>query len=89
MAAASDRYNARGAWQAPHEVEVLYPEIVEALVDNGVAVKVVVRQALDSSRDLVLVLNQPDQAGRAFVRTLWLNDAQDNHGTLDACNYAN
>lgn len=89
MAALADRYTRRGAWQAPHEVEVCYPAIVEAQIEDGVAVKIVVRLEMDAFRDLVLVLSQPDDARRSFVRTLWLNDAGDNHNTLDASKYAN
>lgn len=44
--------------------------------------KVVVRLAYDDKMDLVLVL-VPEQAGLFYCKTVWLNDKNDNHKTLN------
>lgn len=89
LAAIDDRYSHRASWQAPRELFLRVEQIVEATLENGAAVKAVVRVNLDATRDLVLVLQQPDEHGRVFVRTLWINDREDRHSTLDRKNYAN
>lgn len=90
QAAVQDRYtNPKSPWVAPRHVLLSAGDIVEAQVEDGVAVKAVVRVALDLDRDIVLVLNQPDRMLRAFVRTLWINLVNDKHSTLDSSKYAN
>lgn len=88
--AVRDRYtNPNAPWVAPRHVLLSARDIVEAQVEDGVAIKAVVRVPLDLHRDIVLVLNQPDSDLRAAVRTLWINEANDKHSTLDKSKYAN
>lgn len=88
-AAMDDRYSSLAPWQAPRSVKLIYEDVIEANIQDDVAVKIVVRLSLDAKRDIVLVLNQPNTQRRAFVRTLWLNLKSDQHATLDSAKYVN
>lgn len=55
-------------------------DVVEAEVENGRVIKLVVRQPLDSKRDRVMVL-VPVKSGWYCV-TLWSNSKDDKHLTL-------
>jgi hypothetical protein len=57
-------------------------EVIEVTLDHATAVKWVIRFALTTDTDLVLVL-LPD----GFVKTAWTNDKRDNHRTLDHSKY--
>lgn len=56
-------------------------DVVEISVEQGRAVKAVVRFPYSDSMDLCMVLNRP-VAGKAFVRTVWFNEVNDKHNTL-------
>lgn len=56
--------------------------VVEVEVIDGKVSKWVVRIELDAKRDLVLV-TLPD----GFVKTVWTNDANEHHATLNRRRY--
>ena len=79
-----DRY---GAVPLYPEVEFESADVVEIEIRQGQPVKAVLRFPLDDSKlDIVYVLTCPEH-GQAFVRTVWFNQAQDTHRTLDASKY--
>jgi hypothetical protein len=80
------RQDRNGALPLFPNVEFQASDVVEVQVERGEAVKAVLRVPMDDSRDLVYVLSRP-AAGRAFVRTVWCNRANDNHRTLDSSKY--
>ena len=80
MAAMSDRY---GQIELPRVFNSDNAELVEAEVEKGKVQKMVYRQPYNEENDLVIVLN-PD----GFVRTVWLNQSDDSHRTLDTEKYA-
>ena len=66
---------------APRSIEIAAGEVVEAELEGSRITKLVVRRAMDGTRDLVLVL-VPKDAGTWMVVTCWLNSNQDTHKTL-------
>lgn len=78
-----DRYGKLPLFPA---VEFEAGDVVEVQIANGEPVKAVLRVPLDDSKDLVYVLLRP-VAGRAFVKTVWFNEARDSHRTLDRSKY--
>ena len=66
---------------APQSIEIAAGEVVEAELEGSRITKLVVRRAMDGTRDLVLVL-VPKDAGTWMVVTCWLNSNQDTHKTL-------
>jgi len=81
--ARSDRY---GKLELFPEVEFEAGDVVEVLVEQGRAVKAVVRFPMEDGRDLVFVLNRPE-AGQAVVRTVWANQGSDKHRSLNRAAY--
>jgi len=79
-AATNDRY---GDINLPRVFNSDNAELVEAEVENGKVRKMVYRQPYNGENDLVIVLN-PD----GLVRTVWLNQTNDSHRTLDTTKYA-
>jgi hypothetical protein len=74
--------------QLPGAVAVVLANIVEVEVQNGQAVKVILRQPYrETGRDLILVLNAPKPDGSIFCRTCWTNRAGDWHASLDSARY--
>lgn len=65
----------------PQKITIKEEEIVEMEVFNGKVIKLVARFNYNSFKDLVLVFI-PEEIN-AIVKTLWLNDKNDNHETLD------
>lgn len=82
-AALSDRY---GKIELPASVTFSGREIVEAEIDGGAVVKLVVRVAYDATRDLVLAIGF--RGADSFIKTAWFNLKSDLHSTLDRSRYA-
>ena len=62
-------------------------QVIEVEVVNDEPVKWVVRKALDTCNDYVLVL-VPMPAGLKWgVKTVWVNELNDQHATLDTGRY--
>lgn len=78
-ASQDDRY---GIIQLPHKVNLDTVSVVEAeeLDKNSPISKIVFRFPLDEGRDLV-VAAIPERTG-LFVKTVWINVANDSHKTL-------
>lgn len=76
-----DKY---GNIKLPEVVDVRKGEVVEVGVTNNVVSKMVVRFHYDNTRDIVLVINPSD----GFVRTVWANNKDDKHKTLNRAKYA-
>ena len=62
-------------------------DIVEVEVTNGAAVKAVVRLGYSDTQDVCFALLAP-VGGVAFVKTFWLNSANDNHRSLNRSKYS-
>jgi len=80
----NDRYGLHALGRPPVELDCSGCELVEAEVDAGRLVKMVLRHSFSASMDLVLVVH-PD----GFVRTVWGNEKRDVHRSLDRARYAN
>ena len=76
--ALNDRY---GTPNLKPVIEVQPEQLVEALVERGVPVKFVVRQPNDAQTDVVLVIRPEGEVGH--VITVWVNDKNDQHSTLN------
>jgi hypothetical protein len=60
-------------------------QTVEVGMEDGRVAKVVVRAELDDDNDIVLVLIP--RTPKWFVKTVWLNERNDSHKTLDRSRY--
>lgn len=78
-----DRY---GKAELFGSAEFCAADVVEIEVKAGQPVKAVLRFPYDDTLDLVMVLTTPLR-GEAFVKTVWFNEAADNHQTLDRSKY--
>lgn len=74
----------RGAIRLPKVIDSRNATLIELEVDNDKVVKVVYRVDYNDKHDLCLVVVPDDR----FVKTVWLNDRGDNHGTLRRERYA-
>ena len=92
-AALDDRYGRLRA--LPTDLQIEPWMVFEAEVEDGELIKVCVRigegftvEGSEGPVDLSLVLSSSRTAnGSLFVRTLWLNQRNDKHHTLDASKY--
>lgn len=75
--ARSDRYGNVAA-SLPTMTDLRTFEVVETEENDGVPVKAVMRNAVTVSLDLVLVVLRD-----GTVKTVWINEAKDNHKTLN------
>lgn len=85
----NDRY---GRVALPCTLDVYTDDVVEVEVRDGKPVKAVIRQPLDDRRDVVCVVNFPEVTKTSrvsFVRTVWINKANDAHKTLKRSLYIN
>lgn len=80
-AARSDRY---GRIDLPKVFDSRKAKLIEAVLDGGRIVKTLWRQSYDDLHDLSIVLDP--NTGK--VITVWLNEADDDHSTLRAEQYA-
>jgi hypothetical protein len=80
-AARDDRYGPVA--QLPSCLEFHRADLIELEVVNGKPVKGVFRQSLDDVRDLVIVI----LFARNLVKTVWINQRNDRHLTLDRSKY--
>jgi hypothetical protein len=78
--ALSDKY---GEIRLPQRVDVRKGTTVEVGVRNNVVSKLVIRFSYDANKDIVMVINPND----GFVRTVWFNEKNDRHKTLDRSKY--
>jgi len=78
---ASERAIEKGV-MVPRTLEIKEGEVVEAETEAGRISKLVVRRALDSRNDFVLVL-VPRDSDTWTVVTCWLNRKEDTHKTLN------
>lgn len=77
-AARDDRY---GQIFLPQTLDIEASQIVEVETVNNRAVKAVARLPYNDKLDLVLVICDP-MDGEIYVKTVWLNQRDDNHATL-------
>lgn len=73
----------RGKVNLPRVLDSREATLIEAEVVNGRVVKLVYRMAHDDKTDVSLVV-LPD----GFVKTVWLNEKNDHHKTLNTSRYA-
>ena len=70
----------------------LFGEVVEALFENDVLVKVITRlpNKFNKDEDLCFAVAFVDDCDECFaqVRTVWINRHSDNHSTIHTENYA-
>jgi hypothetical protein len=64
----------------PKFIEIKSGQVVEAELNGACITKLVVRQSINTTQDLVLVLIPKDSTW--LVVTAWLNDVTDTHKTL-------
>lgn len=83
MAAAGDRY---GKLNIPCTLTFSGADVVEAEVESGRVVKLVLRLPYDATRDAVYAVGFDN--GAAFIKTVWFNLKSDKHKTLDRSRYA-
>jgi hypothetical protein len=81
-AAISDK---NGLIQPPTHVTLFRERIIEIEVAVNKAPKVVVRQPYDANNDLILAVLVSGRIGK--VKTMWLNNKNDLHKTLDKNRY--
>lgn len=67
----------------PAYLDTNWAEVIEVEVINGKPVKIVYRKPFDFDRDLIIVINTKD----FFVKTVWINEANDKHNTLNTSRY--
>lgn len=80
----NDRY---GRITAPRVVDnIRLDEIIEAEVEHGKTVKILVRRKHCERFDMLIAL-MPFGDGTGLARTMWLNDRTDRHGTLQRHRY--
>ena len=82
LACVSDRYGK--IMKPPFSVSLTDKNIIEVEAINGSASKVLARLPYNEQYD-ILVAFFPESK---FVKTVWLNDRNDNHYTLDASKYS-
>ncbi len=75
-----DRY---GDLRLPDVVDVSKGTVIEVGVTGNTVTKMVVRFSYDDKKDIVLVINPAD----GFVRTVWANEKNDTHSTLNRAKY--
>ncbi len=79
--AKNDRY---GLIRLPNFLDLTQAKVIEVETDdNKNVVKVVYRTKLDNTRDLCIVV----LVDTCFVKTVWINKANDQHRTLDTQRY--
>jgi hypothetical protein len=81
----ADRY---GVAELPGSIEVIAGDVVEVEVRGERPVKAVIRFPYDDNLDLVLVLIVLSNRRSFFVKTVWFNQASDNHRTLRLAPYS-
>lgn len=79
----SDRY---GKLSLPVSIVVGPSDIVEIEEYSGTVRKYVIRVPLNDRLDLCLAVI-PEGKGRLFVKTVWANEVNDTHKTLDLRRY--
>lgn len=82
-AAAGDRY---GKLTIPRTLTFSGANVVEAEVEAGRVVKLVVRLPYDATRDAVFAIGFDN--GQSFIKTVWFNLKSDRHTTLNRSRYA-
>jgi hypothetical protein len=81
MAAWDDKY---GKINYPYRISFKDDlQIFEIEIQRGTVVKMGVRMSYDKNHDLSIIFNPQD----GFVRTVWLNEKNDTHRTLNTSNY--
>ena len=79
--ASNDRY---GNMPIPTAFDPLTWDVIEVELLNGALNKIVARKPIDAARDVVMVFLTQSK----LIKTLWINEAKDNHRTLDRSAYA-
>lgn len=79
--AMADRY---GQIDLPHTIDIRKGDIFEIGVTGNTVTKIAVRMPYNDKLDITLVINTKD----GFVRTVWANDKNDQHKTLNRAKYA-
>ncbi len=82
-AALQDRY---GEITIPESVTFSGADVIEAEMEDGRVVKLVIRAPYDAARDLVLAIGF--EGGQSFLKTVWFNLKSDGHRTLDRSRYS-
>ena len=77
----SDRY---GKFEIPTAFDPATWTVIEIEVANGALNKVVARKAIDEKRDIVMVFLPLTK----LIKTVWVNESNDLHKTLDKSNYS-
>lgn len=79
----TDRY---GMIPKFEHIDLRLKEVIEVELDGKRVVKVVVRGDLDGINDIVYVLI-PNGSNPWTVKTVWINEKNDDHKTLDRSKY--
>lgn len=77
----SDRY---GKLNLPEAINLAAFDVIEATVENGEVVKLLLRGTYDNLKDMCLVIIPQ----KMFVKTVWFNLKSDKHRTLNKSRYA-
>ena len=72
-------------YELPKFIDLRYAKVIEVGVEENMLVKVLYRVAFDGDFDLCLVVVPGGAKWR--VISLWLNEVNDNHRTLDHSRY--
>jgi hypothetical protein len=70
----------------PFTLVLILDDIIEIEEDGGKVTKIVARTKYDDSFDLIVVFIPNGNKG--VVKTVWLNEINDNHKTLDKSKYS-
>jgi len=89
-AAQDDRYGVIDLSKIQNPLRIEQDDIIEVERDDrtGGVVKVLIRKGYDAIRDVVLAVSGSGVPGEGVVRTVWFNQKDDTHGTLNTSRYA-
>ena len=83
-AALDDRY---GHIDLPPRINLDKMKLIEVGVENGRVSKFLYRGELDDDRDICIVAIPKPKGQKWFVKTVWINESNDKHRSLDASKY--
>lgn len=83
-AALDDRY---GDIQLPSEINLDEMKLIEVGVTDGQVSKFLYRGKLDNWRDICIVAIPRPRGQKWIVKTVWINESNDRHRTLDPTKY--
>lgn len=84
QAATDDRY---GNIELPSNLNLDEMKLIEVGVENGSVSKFLYRGKMDDTRDICIVVIPKPRGEKWFVKTVWINENNDKHRSLDVTKY--